>query len=54
MTGCGSVAGSLDAYCDASKAAVAAHAAALADDGGPLSVATGVAVIRQRDAACHR
>ena len=52
-SGCGSVGGSLEAYCDGSAATMAAHATALADDGGPRSLVTGVAVIRQRDAVCE-
>lgn len=52
VTGCGSAGGSLEAFCDATAPSVAAHAAALADDGGPRSIRTGALVIRQRDAAC--
>jgi hypothetical protein len=54
VSGCGSVGGSLEAFCDATAPSVAAHAAALADDGGPRSIRTGALVIRQRDAACGR
>lgn len=50
--GCANVDGSFEAFCDATAPSITAHAAALADDGGPRSIRTGVLVIRQRDAAC--
>lgn len=50
-TGCVSVA-SAPAICDGSAASRTAHAAALAQDGGPLSLATGALLIRQLDAGC--
>jgi len=51
VTGCVSVA-STDAVCDGTEAARTEHAAALADDGGPLSVVTGARLIRLIDAGC--
>lgn len=51
VTGCVSVA-SGNAICDGTKAARTEHAAALADDGGPLSLVTGARLIRLIDAGC--
>jgi len=51
VTGCVSVA-SGEAICDGTEAARTEHAAALADDGGPLSLVTGVRLIRLIDAGC--
>lgn len=50
-TGCVSVA-SGNALCDGTEAARTEHAAALADDGGPLSVVTGARLIQLLDAGC--
>jgi hypothetical protein len=44
--------GSLDAYCTASEAAIARHAAALSVTQDVTALRTGDLVIRQRDAAC--
>lgn len=41
------------AICDGSKAARREHAAALADDGGPLSLVTGARLIMVVDAGCR-
>ena len=51
-SGCASVAVSPAAICDHSAALRTAHAAALADDGGPRSLATGARLIRALDAGC--
>jgi hypothetical protein len=51
VTGCVSVA-SGDAICGATDAARTEHAAALAHDGGPLSLVTGARLIRLIDAGC--
>ena len=51
-TGCVSAA-SNSAVCDGSRAARSAHAAALADDGGPQSVVTGARLIKLLDAGCN-
>ena len=51
VTGCMNVA-SDKAICDGTKIARADHAAALAADGGALSVLTGANLISQIDAAC--
>ena len=40
------------AVCDGTEAARTAHAAALAKDGGDLSVVTGAKLIRLLDAGC--
>ena len=40
------------ALCDGTRAARSAHAAALLDDGGPLSVTTGANLIGLVDAGC--
>lgn len=40
------------AICDGTDAARTQHAAALAADGGDMSVVTGARLIRQLDAAC--
>ena len=45
-------AGNDAAICDGSKAARREHAAALADDGGPLSLVTGARLIKMIDAGC--
>ena len=50
-SGCVSVA-SGEAICGATEAARTEHAAALADDGGPLSLVTGARLIRLIDAGC--
>ena len=42
-----------EAICDATAASRTAHAAALAADGGDMSVITGAYLIRQLDAACQ-
>lgn len=54
QTGCVSAVGSEAAICAGTAAATTAHAAALADDGGPRSMATGALLIRQLDAGCGR
>jgi hypothetical protein len=41
-----------EAICGATDAARTEHAAALADDGGPLSLVTGARLIRLIDAGC--
>ena len=51
--GCGNV-GSDAAICTGSAQAVAAHAAALATDGGDRSVTTGAYLIQVLDAGCGR
>jgi hypothetical protein len=51
-TSCVNVA-SQSAICDGTAATRTAHAAALAEDGGDLSVTTGARLIRQIDAACR-
>lgn len=51
VNGCVSVA-SAPAICDGTAALRTAHAAALAQDGGDLSLATGARLIRQLDAGC--
>ena len=51
VTGCVSAV-SDSAICDGTEASRTAHAAALAADGGPLSLATGARLIRQIDAGC--
>lgn len=42
------------ALCAGTAQATTAHAAALAEDGGPRSLATGALLIRQLDAGCQR
>ena len=49
--GCGSVA-SEPAVCDGTEAARREHAAALASDGGPMSLVTGARLIQLTDAGC--
>jgi hypothetical protein len=44
---------SAPAICDGTAASRTAHAAALAQDGGDLSVVTGARLIRQLDAGCR-
>ena len=51
-TGCVNVPVSLEGYCTASEAAIASHAAALADTPDEAALRTGDLVIRQRDAVC--
>lgn len=51
VSGCVSVA-SGEAICDATEEARPEHAAALADDGGPLSMVTGARLIQLLDAGC--
>jgi len=41
-----------EALCDGTKAARREHAAALASDGGPMSLVTGARLIRVMDAGC--
>ena len=53
-TGCAPVAVSDSALCSGLERPVAAHAAALAEDGGPKSVVTGARLIRLIDAGCGR
>lgn len=52
MTGCAKEA-SDKAVCNGTLSDRAAHAAALAEDGGDLSIRTGAALIRKLDAACQ-
>lgn len=52
-TGCVSAGRSDSAICDGTEAARTAHAAALADDGGPRSIETGARLIRLLDAGCR-
>ena len=52
VTGCAREAASPAAICDGSAALRTDHAAALAQDAGPLSVATGARLIRALDAGC--
>ena len=52
MLASGCATGSLDAFCAAAASDAAAHAAALVDDGGDLSVVTGQNLISRMDAAC--
>ena len=51
VSGCASEV-SQAAICDGSAATRTAHAAALAQDGGDLSVTTGATLIKMLDAAC--
>lgn len=52
VTGC--VSGvSVSALCDGTREKRSDHAAALAEDGGPRSVVTGVNLIRSLDAGCN-
>ena len=51
-SGCVNVPGSLEGYCTASEAAIASHAAALAETPDEAALRTGDLVIRQRDAVC--
>lgn len=51
VSGCVTV-GSGKAICDGTETSREAHAAALAEDGGDLSVVTGATLISQIDAAC--
>jgi hypothetical protein len=51
VTGC-AIAVSDRAICDGTRQSRTEHAAALAKDGGALSVVTGAHLIRQIDAAC--
>lgn len=51
VTGCVSV-GSSEAICDGTASARTEHAAALAVDGGDMSVVTGARLIRLLDAGC--
>lgn len=46
-------AGSGSAICDGTEAARTEHAAALANDGGPLSLRTGARLIAMIDGACE-
>lgn len=52
VIGCVNV-GSGTAICEATNKTRTAHAAALAEDGGNLSVVTGQKLIAQIDAACE-
>jgi hypothetical protein len=51
VSGCVSAA-STDAICAGTKAARTEHAAALVDDGGPLSLVSGAYLIQLLDAGC--
>jgi len=51
VIGCANVA-SNNAICDGTLGDRAAHASALAEDGGEKSIITGAALIRKLDAAC--
>jgi len=53
-TGCARVAVSESALCAGLERPIAAHAAALAEDGGPNSLRTGARLIRMIDAGCGR
>jgi hypothetical protein len=53
VAGCMSAVSS-SAVCDGTVQARTQHAAALAADGGPLSVVTGARLIRLMDAGCER
>ena len=52
VSGCANVA-SNSAICDGTLSDRAAHAAALAEDGGDQSIRTGATLIRKLDAACQ-
>jgi len=53
LPGCGlKIEASTDAICAGTETARTDHAAALAHDGGPLSVITGAHLIRLVDAGC--
>lgn len=53
LPGCSSkIAANESAICDGTEAARTDHAAALAQDGGDLSVVTGATLIQKIDAAC--
>jgi hypothetical protein len=53
VSGCArGVATSSEALCDGTAALRAGHAAALVEDGGPQSLATGARLIRVLDAGC--
>ena len=54
LIGCASGGTSGDAICQALSEPATEHAAALALDGGPVSVATGARLIRGLDAGCAR
>jgi hypothetical protein len=54
VSGCLKGAVSDSAVCAGTAQATTDHAAALAKDGGPLSVVTGAFLIRQLDAGCNR
>lgn len=51
VTGCANVANN-SALCDGTASARTKHAAALAEDGGNLSIVTGATLIRMLDAGC--
>ena len=53
-TGCTNVGVSDRALCAGLARPATEHAAALAEDGGPLSVVTGARLIRMLDAGCGR
>jgi hypothetical protein len=53
VSGCASVVTSPAAICDATAVLRTDHAAALAVDGGSLSVVTGARLIRAIDAGCQ-
>jgi len=56
VSGCVTVEGSLEAYCDATATSTARHAEALSKvtgTGATEAIHTGVILIRQRDAACN-
>jgi len=54
VIGCAPVAVNDAAICDGTAAATTAHAQALAEDGGPVSLKTGVRLVRLLDAGCNR
>jgi hypothetical protein len=51
VTGCASAVNN-SALCDGTASARTKHAAALAEDGGELSIVTGATLIRMLDAGC--
>ena len=52
VSGCATSPGSLTALCTATERDRRDHAAALVQDGGPLSQATGVSVLSKTAAGC--
>lgn len=53
VSGCVAGVPSGEALCSGTAQTRTAHAAALADDGGPKSMATGARLIALVDGACH-